>query len=51
MRLYEYEGKILFKKSGIRIPKGQILEKETASSITENGGWPKVVKAQVLKEI
>jgi len=49
MRLNEYEGKILFKNAGIRIPEGYVLDKNTDLSIVEDGIWPKVVKAQVLK--
>ena len=49
MRLYEYEGKILFRKAGIRVPMGQVLDKNTDPSIVEDGPWPKAVKAQVLK--
>ena len=49
MRLYEYEGKILFKKSGIRVPEGQVLDKNTDPSVIDDYYWPKVVKAQILK--
>ena len=49
MRLYEYEGKILFKNAGIRIPEGHVLDKNTDLRIVEDGFWPKVIKAQVLK--
>ncbi|MDP2983753.1 MAG: ATP citrate lyase citrate-binding domain-containing protein [Candidatus Latescibacter sp.] len=49
MRLYEYEGKILFKKAGIRVPKGHVLDKDAAPSVPVHGPWPQVVKAQVLK--
>ena len=49
MRLYEYEGKILFKKAGIRVPDGLVLDGTTDQSVTFEGSWPKVVKAQVLK--
>lgn len=49
MRLYEHEGKILFRKAGIRIPEGHVLDKDTDPGIIDDGVWPKMVKAQVLK--
>jgi len=49
MRLYEYEGKLLFRKAGIRVPEGCDLDKDTDVSIVEDGSWPRVVKAQILK--
>ncbi len=49
MRLYEYEGKTLFRKAGIRVPKGRLVEMDTPLDELESGEWPKVVKAQVLK--
>ena len=50
MRLYEHEGKILFKKSGIRVPEGQVIKSvDDVSLAVKDGSWPKAVKAQVLK--
>src|SRR3989344_5575065 len=45
MRLYEYEGKELFRREGIPLPEGRLI-----SSVTEanNIGLPTVVKAQIL---
>ncbi len=50
MRLYEYEGKELFKNMGIPVPRSALCQtavevKEAASSL----GYPVVVKAQVLR--
>lgn len=49
MRLYEYEGKMLFRKAGIRVPDGRVLDKDTDPGLFKEGTWPKIVKAQVLK--
>ena len=49
MRLYEYEGKILFGKAGIRVPEGQVFDKEADINNMESETWPKAVKAQILK--
>ena len=49
MRLYEYEGKILFKKAGIRVPAGQVLNSDTDPVIVDDKTWPKAAKAQLLK--
>jgi len=49
MRLYEYEGKLLFRTAGIRIPEGRVLESPNEIGDTGDGAWPKIVKAQVLK--
>src|SRR3989344_3914470 len=45
MKLYEYEGKELFRKEGIPLPEGRLI-----SSVTEanNIGLPAIVKAQIL---
>ncbi len=48
MRLYEYEGKELFKEMEIPIPKGEIvLTSEEALQAAKIIGFPLVVKAQV----
>ena len=49
MRLYEYEGKTLFTKAGIRIPEGQLVDKNTDLGSLDDNYWPKIVKAQTLK--
>jgi len=49
MRLYEYEGKLLFAKSGLRVPEGSVVDGDTDLKAIENGSWPKIVKAQTLK--
>ena len=52
MRLYEYEGKMLFRKAGIRVPEGYVIDKDSdisAACECDDGSWPKLVKAQVLK--
>jgi len=49
MRLYEYEGKILFRKAGIRVPDAQVVESAADVASLDNGEWPKVAKAQILK--
>ncbi|MBN1292314.1 MAG: acetate--CoA ligase family protein [Candidatus Latescibacteria bacterium] len=49
MRLYEYEGKLLFGKAGIRVPEGQVLDNEAGLKSMEGDIWPKAVKAQILK--
>ncbi|MCE5249425.1 acetate--CoA ligase family protein [bacterium] len=49
MRLYEYEGKILFRKAGIRVPEGRVVDRDTDLGSLEEGSWPKAVKAQILK--
>jgi len=47
-RLYEYQGKDIFKKSGITIPEGQVVKTpEDARNAAERIGKPVVVKAQV----
>jgi len=47
-KLYEYQGKELFAKGGISIPKGGRVEsKEEAKRVAEEIGKPVVIKAQV----
>jgi len=47
-RLYEYQGKDIFKKSGITIPEGEVVKTpEDAKKAAEQIGKPVVVKAQV----
>jgi succinyl-CoA synthetase beta subunit len=47
-RLYEYQGKDIFKKSGITIPEGEVVKTpEDARNAAEKIGKPVVVKAQV----
>ena len=47
-RLYEYQGKEIFKKSGIIIPEGEVANTpDDAAKIAERIGKPVVVKAQV----
>ena len=45
MKLFEYQGKQLFEKHGISIPKGKILE--TTNDLS-NSVFPCILKAQVL---
>jgi succinyl-CoA synthetase beta subunit len=49
MRLYEYEGKLLFRKTGIRVPAGRVIDRDSDLSALDSQSWPKVVKAQALK--
>ncbi len=47
-KFFEYQGKALFKKAGIPIPRGEAAKSpEEAKSIAEKIGKPVVVKAQV----
>ncbi len=47
-RLYEYQGKEIFKRSGIAIPEGEVVKvPEDAKKVAEKIGRPVVVKAQV----
>lgn len=49
MRLYEYEGKELFRRESIPIPKGKLAnDVESALRASEEMGFPVVLKAQVL---
>jgi succinyl-CoA synthetase beta subunit len=49
MRLYEFEGKLLFKKFGIPVPEGTVVQDSDAvvKAATEHGGGV-VLKSQVL---
>jgi len=47
-RLYEYEGKEIFKKSGISVPEGEVVTTpEDAGKVAERLGKAVVIKAQV----
>lgn len=48
MRLYEYEGKRMFEKAGITVPKGQVIEREDSLDDLRVS-FPVMVKAQVLQ--
>ena len=49
MRLFEYQGKKIFEKHGIKVPKGCVAySSEDARIISEDFGAPVAVKAQVL---
>ncbi len=49
MRLYEYEGKEIFSKYGIRIPRGVVVSSpDEVPNAIKTVGLPAVVKAQVL---
>ncbi len=49
MRLFEYQGKELFSKYGIRVPRSKLAGDESqALSAVEEIGLPAVIKAQVL---
>lgn len=50
MRLYEYEGKQLFKEAGIEVPFGGIASNvEEAKKVATDIGYPVVIKAQVQR--
>jgi len=49
MRLFEYEGKELLKKAGIRVPEGRIVDGVSDLKTLDNRLWPKMVKSQVLR--
>jgi succinyl-CoA synthetase beta subunit len=50
MKLYEFEGKILFEKMGIPTPQGQVgVDLIEARDAAERIGYPVVVKSQVLR--
>lgn len=50
MRLYEYEGKQLFKEAGIEVPVGGIASNvEEAKKVATDIGYPVVIKAQVQR--
>jgi len=49
LRLYEFEGKEIFSKYGIKIPKGVVISsKEEVGAAIERVGLPAVLKAQIL---
>ncbi len=49
MRLYEFEGKELFRKSRIPVPDSRLVtDKDEAVSAAENIGLPVILKSQVL---
>lgn len=49
MRLYEYEGKELFRREAIPVPRGKVAcDVESAVQVAEEIGVPVVLKAQVL---
>src|ERR1700691_4060203 len=49
MRLFEYQGKELFSKYGIPVPRSKLAENESqAVSAVDELGLPAVIKAQVL---
>jgi succinyl-CoA synthetase beta subunit len=48
-RLYEHQGKELFKKEGIEIPQGQLVkDKEAAKKMAQELGLPVYLKIQIL---
>jgi len=49
MRLYEYEGKMLFRKAGIRVPRAWVIGRDSDLSAVDCESWPKAVKAQTLR--
>ncbi len=49
MRLFEHEGKLLFRKAGIRVPRGMLVDEASDIKTLDDGQWPKVVKAQTLR--
>ncbi|UCD78568.1 MAG: ADP-forming succinate--CoA ligase subunit beta [Desulfobacterales bacterium] len=50
MKLYEFEGKILFEKMGIPTPQGHVVaDVVEARDAAERIGYPVVVKSQVLR--
>lgn len=50
MRLYEFEGKILFQRSGIPVPKGSVVTTiEEAKKVASTIGYPVVIKSQILR--
>ena len=49
MKLYEFEGKQLFRKTGIPIPEGDVAASvEEARIVANRIGYPVVLKSQVL---
>lgn len=49
VRLYEYEGKEIFQKEGISIPKSYILTRDESIDALKDLFFPVMVKAQVLQ--
>jgi len=50
MKLYEFEGKSLFRKTGIPVPSGGVAANpDEARPIAEDIGYPVVIKSQVLR--
>ncbi|MCX7995826.1 MAG: succinate--CoA ligase subunit beta [candidate division WOR-3 bacterium] len=47
MRLYEFEGKMLFKRKKIPVPEGVVIDKDTISEL-DKVFYPVVIKAQVF---
>lgn len=48
VRLYEYQGKELLRKAGVKVPQGEVAStKEEAKAIAEKIGRPVVIKAQI----
>lgn len=47
MRLYEYEAKLLFKRHGIPVPEGIVVDKDSFS-LLDRVSYPVVIKAQVF---
>jgi succinyl-CoA synthetase beta subunit len=50
MKLYEFEGKTLFRKAGIPVPRGTVVATvEEARKAASTIGYPVVIKAQLLR--
>lgn len=50
MKLYEYEGKSLFRQTGMIVPDGEAVETvDQAVAAAERIGYPAAIKSQVLK--
>jgi succinyl-CoA synthetase beta subunit len=50
MKLYEFEGKILFKQSGIPVPRGGVVATvEEAKKAASTIGYPVAIKSQTLR--
>ena len=50
MKLYEFEGKSLFRKTGIPIPNGDVAASAPeAKTVADRIGYPLVVKGQILR--
>ena len=49
MKLYEFEGKSLFRKAGIPVPEAAVVaDSQSAIQSAANLGFPVAVKSQVL---